>query len=696
MALLLLRAYLTLLEEALRSVDCLFLTCEHRNLCSRRHHGTHGVRKGRILIRMNCGLSGGLADLLPEMAADHERAGRQAFSGFTCAVLAAEMGLPEAFLQERGLTDIYASDRAVRLPCYDRDGREIAARILYGDGRPCWKKESRPCLYGLDCLDEAEERGVLLLTRCEMEALVLRYSHYPALALPKDTQWREEWASLLLGVPKVCALLSPGETVETAYPWLEQSVLKERAVLVTWEKPFSSDSTVESSWIESQLELGVPWSQAEAERREAVRQSHYSACSTLAEAPDVLALFESALGPATVPDDLRWQKLLFLAGVSRLLDSPVSVVIKGPSAVGKSHLLQSVLAFFPAAASEIRTTFSPKALAYGTGSLEHKMLVLYEAAGIRNAEAEHLLRTLLSEGCIRYEATAPGGKGTERYERKGPTGLLMTTTETRLHPENETRLFSILLEDTPERRKAILVAQAQAAAGIRITKDRDYAEWHALQEWLALGPQEGVIPFACHLIGNMAAAQKPITRGFERLLSLINAHALLHQASRERDDQGRIVATVADYAAVYPLVVALFPAMQKEAVPAPVRQVVEYVRQHGPEGILQQEIATGLKRDKSTVSRNVNRAVEGGWLLRERRGGRSIVRPGNLLPEANRILPTPEAVRTCCNVAPQQTVSHPSPPPAASEETFGTGVRTHALLRPWERAAESGPTGPAE
>jgi hypothetical protein len=34
------------------------------------------------------------------------------------------------------------------------------------------------------------------------------------------------------------------------------------------------------------------------------------------------------------------------------------------------------------------------------------------------------------------------------------------------------------------------------------------------------------------------------------VLNLIKAHAILHQASRDRDDQGRIVATVDDYAIV--------------------------------------------------------------------------------------------------------------------------------------------------
>ncbi len=41
-------------------------------------------------------------------------------------------------------------------------------------------------------------------------------------------------------------------------------------------------------------------------------------------------------------------------------------------------------------------------------------------------------------------------------EREGPTGLIVTTTQVGLHPENETRLLSVPANDTPEQTAAIL------------------------------------------------------------------------------------------------------------------------------------------------------------------------------------------------------------------------------------------------
>ena len=40
-------------------------------------------------------------------------------------------------------------------------------------------------------------------------------------------------------------------------------------------------------------------------------------------------------------------KLLYLAATSRLLDRPVSLVIKGPSSAGKSYVVERTLSLFP-------------------------------------------------------------------------------------------------------------------------------------------------------------------------------------------------------------------------------------------------------------------------------------------------------------------------------------------------------------
>jgi hypothetical protein len=75
-------------------------------------------------------------------------------------------------------------------------------------------------------------------------------------------------------------------------------------------------------------------------------------------------------------------KLAYLALTSRLLDRPVSIAVKGPSSGGKSFLVESTLKFFPPEAYYSLTAMSDRALAYSNEPLQHRFLVIYEAAGM--------------------------------------------------------------------------------------------------------------------------------------------------------------------------------------------------------------------------------------------------------------------------------------------------------------------------
>src|SRR4029077_10502277 len=110
------------------------------------------------------------------------------------------------------------------------------------------------------------------------------------------------------------------------------------------------------------------------------------------------------------------------------------------------------------------------------------------AAGLEGDFATYLVRSLLSEGRIRYETVEKSSDGLQArmIERQGPTGLIVTTTEITLHPENETRLLSIPVTDTAEQTKAVLLAIATHASDGDEHQPPELAAWIALQEWIAL------------------------------------------------------------------------------------------------------------------------------------------------------------------------------------------------------------------
>ncbi len=139
------------------------------------------------------------------------------------------------------------------------------------------------------------------------------------------------------------------------------------------------------------------------------------------------------------------------------------------------------------------------------------------------------------------------------------------------------------------------------------------------------------------------------------ILALVTTHAILHQATRNRDAQARIVAALDDYAAVRELVADVVAETAGASVPKAIRQTVAAVEQLRAEkyihceGVGLKAIADKLNLDKSTVSRRVHAAEEKGLLVNEetKQGRPARIVLGEALPEEVTVLPTLEALQSC-------------------------------------------------
>ena len=373
----------------------------------------------------------------------------------------------------------------------------------------------------------------------------------------------------------------------------------------------------------------------------------------LAHEPDILARFAADMRRVGHVGEERATKLIYLIATSRLLDKVVSGVMKGPSAAGKSVAVERVLGFFPGEAYYALTGMSERALAYDDEPLKHRMLVVYEAAGMEDDLASYLIRSLLSEGCLRYKTVEHGDDGLKPrlIEREGPTGLLCTTTAASLHPENETRMLSIPVDDTREQTQRVMHAIARENG-----RPVDLSEWHTLQLWLADGERRVTVPFAGYLSDNIPPLAVRLRRDFRAILGLVRAHALLHRATRERDEHGQVVATAEDYAAVRELVNDLVSEGISATVRPETRATVEMVTKlagDNNEHVSIARLAAALEMDKSAVSRRVRVAIAAGYLRNDedKKGKPSKLATADPLPEDVEILPPADRVRECCTVA---------------------------------------------
>jgi hypothetical protein len=382
---------------------------------------------------------------------------------------------------------------------------------------------------------------------------------------------------------------------------------------------------------------------------------------------DVLELFLETFSYLIAGEETNAQ-LLYLIGTSRLFEKCMHAAIKGPSSGGKSEIRKAVLRFFPPESVISFTSLTEKALLYVAAGFEHKILSMAEAQRHEELQfQDYLLRELLSEGKLRHLAPVKKGDKIETVtvEKQGPCSFMVTTTATKLNPENETRMLSLEVDVSEVQTKRVLHQVALIEGLNRRVDDIDFQAWHDFQRWLEAGECDVVVPFAKVLVkmikGTWVVRWR---RDIGQLLRGIKTHALLHRQHRERNSKGAIVATIQeDYAIVRDLMDDIMATTAELKVREPVIKTVEVVkrlqsREHADDerswavreaaglgGVPTTEVSKELNVDNASAWRLLKQAQEAGFLvnLEPRRGRPGRYQTTQMLPPTDTDnLPEPE------------------------------------------------------
>ncbi len=235
----------------------------------------------------------------------------------------------------------------------------------------------------------------------------------------------------------------------------------------------------------------------------------------------------------------------------------------GHYGAGKSYPLFMSLLLYPKSAYHLISSGSEKSLYQIPGGLKYKALILAEALaleshGRKDNELAYGVRTLVSEGHLKYQYTGFKDKKRVTIVKKieGPTSLITTTIKGHLEDQLDDRMITAHPNATAAQTKNIIEQTADTAVGNNNLVDENiikgYQHYHDTLE-----SAEVVIPFA----GNIAEfvsrrGSLPISarRAFKRVLAAIKTMTLLYQKQRSRDDQGRFITEISDYAIVHQLI----------------------------------------------------------------------------------------------------------------------------------------------
>jgi DNA primase catalytic core len=305
------------------------------------------------------------------------------------------------------------------------------------------------------------------------------------------------------------------------------------------------------------------------------------------QAPDLVGRLRGAFRTAGIIGEENNILLVYLAGVSRLLDRPLAVIVQSPSAAGKSMLMDSALAFFPEEARIKYSAMTGQSLYYlGETNLKHKILAIVEEAGAE--KASYALKLLQSEGELTIASTGKdpqtGRMETQEYHVEGPVMIMLTTTAIDLDEELQNRCLTLAVDDSPEQTARIhalqrerrtlagLVAKTQRAELLRVLKNAQRL----------LATVEVLNPFAPAL--TFPSGRTRNRRDHEKYLTLIDSIALLHQHQRPRG-RHEVGGRVIEYVAVTLDDIALANELAPEVLgrsldelPPQTRRLLDYIR----------------------------------------------------------------------------------------------------------------------
>ncbi|MFX0198517.1 MAG: hypothetical protein ACFFCW_20550 [Candidatus Hodarchaeota archaeon] len=257
--------------------------------------------------------------------------------------------------------------------------------------------------------------------------------------------------------------------------------------------------------------------------------------------------------------------MLYIIMTSRKLIKPLSAIVQGASASGKSFIIETIAKLMPPEEVVQAHDFTDQVFYYmDEGSLQHKIVISGERQHEhRNKDGEaqdntKAFREMVGSGYLRKAVTIKvrGQLTSKIIEQPGPIAYVESTTATAIHDEDATRLLPLVTDESAEQTQMVMEMQKQEAKGTRIDvakQQKTTQEHNTMQRLLK------TYAVRISYIDSISLPQNNIAtrRTFGHLVSVIKAVALLRQYQKDvkHDTDGTeyIKADEKDYRIVYQL-----------------------------------------------------------------------------------------------------------------------------------------------
>ena len=561
-------------------------------------------------------------------------------NGVTLKQYSKHKKIPQKFLKKVGASiGSFNGKKCVEFPYFDVDGNTVSTRLrtaLKGTDKFKWNKGDKPCLYGLNRLNKSKKQSIFIVEG-ESDCHTLWFNKLPALGVPGVTNWKEDRdAQHPDSYETVYVIYEQDHGGDTLLATLKDSAIASKAKVVTLgkfkdvsemliatKKKFKTTFKKQfKKRLKKAVDKAVALNDFVAPAIQKKQAELFDKCQDIIKHDNILDLFCKDLHKCGVVGEEQYAKTMFLAFNTRFFSKLVSIIVRGASSSGKSYIIEQILKyFFPDYICRVMTSMSPKALYYTDEEFSHRFIWILEQTGINSKDLDYQVRTLISEGHLIYETTIKGDDGnftTQKIEKEGPTGFIVTTTRIKFNEENENRCLTINTDDSSEQSKKVIKAIAN-----NNDKNINMSKWVRFHEWLEHAGHRVVVPYAGVLAELIDSKSTRVRRDFKKIHLLIESNAIIHQYNRKRDSKGRIIASFKDYKAVRTLINKPLSTSMDKAISVPIKETVNAVKKllkkkerisDDDRGVTCADLEKVLEVGKSQVHRRISEAESLGYL----------------------------------------------------------------------------------
>jgi len=264
--------------------------------------------------------------------------------------------------------------------------------------------------------------------------------------------------------------------------------------------------------------------------------------------PNLLNNLTKEVQKSVVGEDESIRTIIISSGGKDVINcntASYNLIVNGPTGIGKDFVVKAVAKLWPKDICIQRTRISPTAFTYWHNakyepewSWDGKILVLQDISeGVLNSD---VFKVMQSDGS---SATIVINNRACDIQIAGKPVTIITTAKSSPNPELVRRNSVCQLDEKEDQTKAILQKQAMLAALGIIEKPNE----ELLDSLKFLKRIEVVIPFAEDIVYQFPTKNIIMRTAFDRFNDYTKASTALHQYQRERDKDGKVIASGQDY-----------------------------------------------------------------------------------------------------------------------------------------------------